>query len=544
MTVYVPNGTYGAAVVGKQPVAFYEFNETGDSSGGTLVALDWGNYNGVYGKYVNNGTSVYGPSPNASGGGYPYTGPFVSPNWAVSFSGSGPGNEVTLPAFNLNTNTVTLTAWIKPASQSAVTNAALIFCRSNTTVAGLAYTGGTNSGGYPTLGYNWGNDPATTGWNSGLVAPEQQWSLVGLVITPSNSTVYVLSVYNLYNPRTHQFSGSNYLAMATQAHSNGVQAFDGATLIGRDSGNTAGGYFNGTVDEVAVFNRALTQSDLLSLASAAGISGVAPSVTSGPTNQTVAAGQTAQFSVGASGTQALSYQWQAGVTNSGVYTNLVDGGRIWGSTTAVLSISNAAYADGADYRVVVSNFYGSATSGKATLTVTAPPPVAAFGLSATSVGTGVTVYFTNLTTGVWDSVLWTFGDGASSTGGVANGAVVSHAYSVSNSYTVYLGATNSGAGLGNIASHALLVTNSVSGAVQGNPGFASVKLSGTALTIVITNVAGSAGRPFNLLGTNNVAAARNTWPVVTNGVFAANGGYTNTLQTTNGTRQFYLIQVP
>ena len=219
-------------------------------------------------------------------------------------------------------------------------------------------------------------------------------------------------------------------------------------------------------------------------------------------------------------------------------------GRIWGSTTAVLSISNAAYADGADYRVVVSNFYGSASSVKATLTVTAPPPVAAFGLSATSVGTGVTVYFTNLTTGVWDSVLWTFGDGASSTGGVANGAVVSHAYSVSNSYTVYLEATNSGAGLGNIASHALLVTNSVSGAVQGNPGFASVKLSGTALTIVITNVAGSAGRPFNLLGTNNVAAARNTWPVVTNGVFAGDGGYTNTLQTTNGTRQFYLIQVP
>jgi hypothetical protein len=43
-------------------------------------------------------------------------------------------SHVTIPALNLNTNTVTLAAWIKPGLQ--VANAGVIFCRGGGTVAG------------------------------------------------------------------------------------------------------------------------------------------------------------------------------------------------------------------------------------------------------------------------------------------------------------------------------------------------------------------------------------------------------------------------
>src|SRR5437899_2575450 len=42
---------------------------------------------------------------------------------------------------------------------------------------------------------------------------------------------------------------------------------------------------------------------------------VAPAITSQPSNQTVTAGQAATFSVSATGTAPLSYQWQKNGTN-------------------------------------------------------------------------------------------------------------------------------------------------------------------------------------------------------------------------------------
>ena len=95
-----------------------------------------------------------------------------------------------------------------------------------------------------------------------------------------------------------------------------------------------------------------------------------PSITQNPSNQTVQAGATATFTVQASGTPPLSYQWQKNGTN------LTNGGHYSGATIAALTISSCDSNDAANYRCVVSNAYTpSATSSAASLTITTAPVV-------------------------------------------------------------------------------------------------------------------------------------------------------------------------
>lgn len=89
---------------------------------------------------------------------------------------------------------------------------------------------------------------------------------------------------------------------------------------------------------------------------------VAPSITTQPANQSVAAGQTATFSVGASGTAPLSYQWRKNSVN------------ISGATSSSYTTPATTSSDnGEKFDVVVSNSVGNATSNQATLTVSAAP---------------------------------------------------------------------------------------------------------------------------------------------------------------------------
>ena len=90
----------------------------------------------------------------------------------------------------------------------------------------------------------------------------------------------------------------------------------------------------------------------------------APQITMQPANQTVTAGQAASFSVSATGASPLTYQWQK------------NGSAISGATAATYTTPATTSADnGAQFKVVVSNSKGSATSNAATLTVTAASSV-------------------------------------------------------------------------------------------------------------------------------------------------------------------------
>jgi hypothetical protein len=97
-----------------------------------------------------------------------------------------------------------------------------------------------------------------------------------------------------------------------------------------------------------------------------------PSITTQPSDQTVTQGQPATFQVAASGSTPLSYQWQRYTVN------------ISGANAASYTLSNTALADnGAKFRCVVSNAFGTATSNEATLTVTAPPSITTHPLDQT-----------------------------------------------------------------------------------------------------------------------------------------------------------------
>jgi hypothetical protein len=89
-----------------------------------------------------------------------------------------------------------------------------------------------------------------------------------------------------------------------------------------------------------------------------------PSITGQPANQTVTQGQPATFGVTANGSATLTYQWQRNQVN------------IAGATSATYTIGATALSDnGAKYRCVVTNSFGTATSNEATLTVQPPPPI-------------------------------------------------------------------------------------------------------------------------------------------------------------------------
>jgi hypothetical protein len=93
---------------------------------------------------------------------------------------------------------------------------------------------------------------------------------------------------------------------------------------------------------------------------------VPPAITTQPTSQSAYPGLNASFSVVATGTAPLMYQWQAG---SGTYTNLSNGGQISGATSSSLTITGVTTNLAANYRVIVSNAGGSVTSSPATLTI-------------------------------------------------------------------------------------------------------------------------------------------------------------------------------
>lgn len=89
----------------------------------------------------------------------------------------------------------------------------------------------------------------------------------------------------------------------------------------------------------------------------------APSIATQPSSQTVTAGTAATFSVVASGTAPLSYQWQEMTSGASTWTNV--GTNAPSYTTAAAALTDT----GAGFRVIISNAAGSVTSAVATLTV-------------------------------------------------------------------------------------------------------------------------------------------------------------------------------
>jgi hypothetical protein len=333
-------GSYPEKIAANNPYAYWRFNETVDPAGNYTAAYDYaGGFTGTYGNAAQNGfNGVVGPQPSDFPG-------FENGNGAMQSANTQIRSWVTSPPLNLKTNAATFTAWIYPtAAQGGAT--ALLFSRLGNDVAGLGYGNNNN------IGYTWNsNSAATYNFVSGLVPLTNAWSFVALVVSPTNAILY------LYN--------TNGQLSATNAITHTNQAFSGLTYLGCDApsstGTPQGRSFTGAIDEVAVFNRSLPQTEIYNLyKKGLGLTAIGPVIPIQPQSVALFAGRTAKFGITASGDAPLSYQWRK------------NGGNIPGATTPSLTINNvSAITDAANYDIVVGNIAGSITSSVATLTVVA-----------------------------------------------------------------------------------------------------------------------------------------------------------------------------
>lgn len=162
------------------------------------------------------------------------------------------------------------------------------------------------------------------------------------IIAGSNTTFAVSGTGN--GPLRYQwrFNDTNNLANATNAS---------LTLTNAQTTN-AGGYSARVTDSLGAVTSAVATLTVL----------LPPNITTQPTNQLVIAGSNAAFSVVATGSVPLSYQWYFN-------TNTPQAA----ATNASLLVTNATTGNAGFYSVVVTNAAGSTTSSFAALAVNRPP---------------------------------------------------------------------------------------------------------------------------------------------------------------------------
>jgi hypothetical protein len=89
------------------------------------------------------------------------------------------------------------------------------------------------------LRYHWNDNGYNFGSN--LILPDNQWSHVAMVVTPTGVTLYL----------NGKAAVNNYTVA--------VEAFDAPFKLGHDNGSR---YFKGNIDEVCIYNRALSQAEI------------------------------------------------------------------------------------------------------------------------------------------------------------------------------------------------------------------------------------------------------------------------------------------
>jgi len=205
---------------------------------------------------------------------------------------------------------------------------------------------------------------------------------------------------------------------------------------------------------------------------------VAPTITSQPVSKAVTAGQTVTFTVAATGTGTLAYQWKKG------------GVAIGGATSSTYSTAATTALNGAQFTVTVSNSVGSVNSGAAILTVAAAPaastaPTISAEPASKSVTTGQTATFTVAATGTGTlSYQWKRG-----------GAAISGATSASYTTPATTAADNG-------AQFTVTVSNTV-----GSVTSSAATLTVTTSTVLLNSSASTLSFGSIEIGSSNILAA-------------------------------------
>jgi hypothetical protein len=206
--------------------------------------------------------------------------------------------------------------------------------------------------------------------------------------------------------------------------------------------------------------------------------GYAVSISIQPQNSTISSGSTANFSVTASGTSPLTYQW---------YFN---SSAISGATLSSLSIPSATSANAGNYQVDLNNPYGPLDSSVATLTVTGggSPTITAQPQSVVEF-IGQTANFNVSATGGPLTYQW-YLNGISLAGATLSTLTLASApYADVGSYNVVV-ANSSGNTPSSMAVLSFVTNNVVTGTIAPN----GLKLIGAPASA--TNGTGFIGQPF------------------------------------------------
>lgn len=148
---------------------------------------------------------------------------------------------------------------------------------------------------------------------------------------------------------------------------NGTNLTDGGNL----TGSSTASFTNASVSTTDAGNYTVVVSNpfgvITNVTPAKLTIGVPPQITVPPSSTSVTNGGTAVFSLTATGSTPLSYQWQFNHANPNNYTNLNNGPTSWGSlitgaTLTNLTITGVTTNDTGYYQVIVKNNYGTATN--------------------------------------------------------------------------------------------------------------------------------------------------------------------------------------
>jgi hypothetical protein len=164
------------------------------------------------------------------------------PNYSLNFDGT---DFIEIPALNFNSNTVTITTWIK-RNGTQDSWAGIVTSREGTSPESL------NFGDDHELRYTW-NDNTTWWFNSELTVPDGEWTFAALVVEPTKATIY-------------KSDGTTY-SSKTNKEPHDVQTFNGITCVGQDrDANNPPRFVTGRIDDVRIYNRSLSEGEVVGLA--------------------------------------------------------------------------------------------------------------------------------------------------------------------------------------------------------------------------------------------------------------------------------------
>jgi Lamin Tail Domain/CotH kinase protein/Chitobiase/beta-hexosaminidase C-terminal domain/Concanavalin A-like lectin/glucanases superfamily/Immunoglobulin I-set domain len=272
--------------------------------------------------------------------------------------------------------------------------------------------------------------------------PPQQWIFIAVTYDGTQFVMYYGTASQAATPVQTNSAANLSINLA---------ASGGAASLAVGNKDVAGNFtrsFNGWFNDFRFYNHSSTNNALFvenirgELALPPSTPPTVPVFTMQPSGAALLTGASTQLPASIAGAPPMAYQWQKGT--NGIYSDLADIGAVSGSHTNTLALNSVALSDAADYRLLVTNSYGSATSQVATVSVflssSNAPVVLALNPSASAmVGnlTQIQVTFNKFVTGVDAEDLVVAGNAADSVSGSGSNYVFTFTQPSAGTILVY-----------------------------------------------------------------------------------------------------------